>query len=125
MRWIVDAMNVIGVRPDGWWKDRRRAMLRLVDQLERWASTENQHVTVVFERPTSPPIQSSVIAIENAPAPAANSADDEIVRLVCDDARPEEIHVVTSDITLADRVRDAGASAYPAARFRNLIDPLR
>ena len=31
--------------------------------------------------------------------------------------------MVTSDITLADRVRSAGASVYPAASFRNLIDP--
>ncbi|MGB8503138.1 MAG: RNA-binding protein, partial [Mycobacterium sp.] len=38
MRWIVDAMNVIGSRPDGWWKDRRRAMVALVDRLERWAA---------------------------------------------------------------------------------------
>jgi uncharacterized protein YaiI (UPF0178 family) len=115
---------VIGTRPDGWWKDRRRAMLGLVDQLERWASAEGHHVTVVFERPTSPPIRSSVIEIGYAPRAAANSADDEIVRLVWADDRPQEINVVTSDITLAGRVRDAGASAHPAASFRNLIDPL-
>ncbi|EUA20673.1 hypothetical protein I552_6823 [Mycobacterium xenopi 3993] len=39
MRWIVDGMNVIGSRPDGWWEDRRRAMVALVDSLDRWAST--------------------------------------------------------------------------------------
>ena len=39
-RWIVDAMNVIGSRPDGWWKNRRGAMVRLVEQLERWAPTQ-------------------------------------------------------------------------------------
>jgi uncharacterized protein YaiI (UPF0178 family) len=116
-------MNVIGTRPDGWWKNRRRAMLGLVDQLERWAAAEGNHVTVVFERPTSPPIRSSVIEIGHAPKAAANSADDEIVRLVQADERPHEIRVVTSDITLADRVRDAGASTFPAARFRKLIDP--
>ena len=117
-------MNVIGTRPDGWWKDRRRAMVALVGQLERWASAEGHCVTVVFERPTSPPIRSSLIEIAHAPAAAANSADDEIVRLVRADDRAQEINVVTSDITLANRVRDAGASTYPAARFRNLIDPL-
>ena len=123
VRWIVDGMNVIGTRPDGWWKNRRRAMVGLVDQLERWASAEGQDVTVVFEKPTSPPIRSSVIDIGHAPAAGANSADDEIVRLVRADDRPQEITVVTSDVTLADRVRDAGASAHPAASFRNVIDP--
>jgi predicted RNA-binding protein with PIN domain len=123
VRWIVDGMNVIGTRPDGWWKNRRRAMLGLVDQLERWAAAEGNQVTVVFERPTSPPIRSSVIEIGHAPKAAANSADDEIVRLVQADEQPHEISVVTSDITLADRVRDAGASTFPAAGFRKLIDP--
>ena len=124
VRWIVDAMNVIGSRPDGWWKDRRKAMAGLVDQLERWASTQSHHVTVVFERPMSPPVESSVIAIAHAPKAAANSADDEIVRLVHADDRPHDLTVVTSDRALADRVRNAGASVYPAATFRNLIDPL-
>jgi predicted RNA-binding protein with PIN domain len=124
MRWIVDAMNVIGTRPDGWWKNRGSAMAGLVDRLDHWASAEGHHVTVVFEHPMSPPILSSVIEIRHAPEAAANSADDEIVRLVRAADRPGEITVVTSDIALADRVREAGASAYPAANFRNLIDPV-
>ncbi len=121
-RWIVDAMNVIGSRPDGWWKDRRSAMATLVDRLEHWASTEHR-VTVVFERPPSPPIVSSVIEIAHAPRAAANSADDEIVRLVQADDAPQDVTVVTSDGGLVERVRGAGASVYPAASFRNLIDP--
>lgn len=124
MRWIVDAMNVIGSRPDGWWRDRRRAMVRLVDGLERWAAAEGHHVTVVFEQPVSPPIDSTMIAIAHAREPAPDAADDEIVRLVRADQRPQEITVVTSDSTLADRVRDVGASIYPAAGFRRLIDSM-
>lgn len=116
-------MNVIGSRPDGWWKDRRRAMTRLVDQLEQWASAENQRVLVVFEAPASPPIESTVIEVANAPKAAANSADDEIVRLVTADPQPHEITVVTSDSTLARRVRAAGASVDAAAGFRALTDP--
>ncbi len=116
-------MNVIGSRPDGWWRDRDRAMRTLVKRLEHWAANEEADVTVVFERPPSPPIESSVVAVANAPEPAPNSADDEIVRMVRADAHPERITVATSDRTLAERVRDAGASVYPAERLRNLIDP--
>ncbi|MDT5094088.1 MAG: hypothetical protein QOH60_3451 [Mycobacterium sp.] len=118
-------MNVIGIRPDGWWKNRRGAMVHLVENLERWASAEGQHVTVVFEHPMSPPIRSSVVEIRHAPQAAANSGDDEIVRRVQVDANPQQLTIVTSDVTLADRVRGLGASVYPAAKFRNLIDPVR
>jgi predicted RNA-binding protein with PIN domain len=124
VRWIVDGMNVIGTRPDGWWKNRHGARIRLVEQLERWASPEGHQVTVVFEGPTSAPIHSSAIRIHHAPRAMANSADDEIVRMVRDDESPSEINVVTSDATLADRVRGLAACVYPAARFRDLIDPL-
>jgi predicted RNA-binding protein with PIN domain len=123
VRWIVDGMNVIGSRPDGWWKDRPRAMVALVDRLDRWASAGGDEVTVVFERPPTRAIASSVVQVAYAPRAAANSADDEIVRLVGADARPREIRVVTSDRALTDRVRTLGASVYPAETFRELIDP--
>ena len=116
-------MNVIGSRPDGWWRDRNRAMATLVDQLEQWAIAEGADVTVVFERPPSPPIESSTVAVTHAPQQAPNSADDEIVRMVNADTRPGDIRVVTSDRALADRVQAAGASTYPAKRLRSLIDP--
>ncbi|PZS13942.1 MAG: RNA-binding protein, partial [Solirubrobacterales bacterium] len=80
MRWFVDGMNVIGTRPDAWWQDRDGAMLALVDALERWAATDGEEVTVVFERPPSPPIRSSVIEVTHAPRPRADAADDEIIR---------------------------------------------
>jgi predicted RNA-binding protein with PIN domain len=123
VRWIVDGMNVIGSRPDGWWKDRSGAMVALVDRLDRWASLQGDDVTVVFERPPTTAISSSMIEIAYAPKAAANSADDEIVRLVQADARPHEIQVVTSDKELTNRVASLGASVYPAAGFRDVIDP--
>jgi predicted RNA-binding protein with PIN domain len=116
-------MNVIGSRPDGWWKDRGRAMVALVERLDQWASDQSDTVTVVFERPPSNPITSSVIEIAHAPRVAANSADDEIVRLVHADAAPHEIRVVTSDKALSDRVRGLGADVFPAPSFRDLVDP--
>ncbi|MDP7701783.1 NYN domain-containing protein [Mycobacterium sp. TY815] len=123
MRWIVDGMNVIGSRPDGWWKDRQRAMVVLADRLDSWADAQREPVTVVFERPPSTAIRSSLIEVTYAPRAAANSADDEIVRLVRADPRPSEIRVVTSDRVLSERVRSLGASVTRAEGFRDLIDP--
>lgn len=122
MHWIVDAMNVVGSRPDGWWKDRRGALATLIGQLERWAAAGAHDVTVVLERPMSPPLESTVISVTHAPRAAANSADDEIVRLVSAADASSDITVVTSDGALAARVHAAGAATFPAGRFRALLD---
>lgn len=122
VRWLVDGMNVIGTRPDAWWRDRHGAMLRLVDMLERWAATEGEEVTVVFEQPPSPPIRSTVIVVAHAPRPRPDSADDEIVRLLRADPEPATVRVVTSDHWLSDRVHATGATVHPSASFRSLIE---
>ena len=122
MRWLIDGMNVIGTRPDAWWKDRHGAMIRLVDLLERWAAASGAEVTVVFEQPPSPPIRSTVIEVAHAPRPRRDSADDEIVRILSVEAEPGSVRVVTSDLWLADRVHAAGASVESAAAFRSLIE---
>jgi predicted RNA-binding protein with PIN domain len=122
MRWLIDGMNVIGTRPDAWWKDRHAAMVRLVDMLERWAAVSGEDVTVVFEQPPRPPIRSTVIEVTHAPRPRRDSADHEIVRLLAADAEPGAIRVVTSDHWLTDRVHAAGATVEPSAPFRALIE---
>jgi predicted RNA-binding protein with PIN domain len=121
-RWFVDGMNVIGVRPDGWWRDRDAAMLKLVDLLERWAAAEGEEVVVVFERKPSPPIRSTVIEVANAPRPKRDAADDEIMRRVRLEPRPELVRVVTSDRWLADRASAVGAAVQGAETFRAMLD---
>jgi predicted RNA-binding protein with PIN domain len=122
IHWLVDGMNVIGTRPDGWWRDRDRAMLRLVDLLERWAAADGEEVTVVFERPPSPPIRSTVIEVAHAPRPKPDAGDDEIVRRIRAAANPSTIRVVTSDRWLADRASAAGATVEGAETFRSRIE---
>jgi predicted RNA-binding protein with PIN domain len=124
MRWLVDGMNVIGTRPDAWWKDRDAAMLRLVKLLEEWAAHEGEEVTVVFERPPSPPIRSSVIEVAHAPRPKRNAADEEIIRRLWADPEPAAVRVVTSDRLLADLAWGAGASVEGADSFRSRLDHL-
>lgn len=120
MRWIVDAMNVVGSRPDGWWRDRQGALAALIEEVERWAARDGHEVTVVLEEPM--PLGSSLISVVCAPRAAANSADDEIVRLVHEADLPREITVVSSDGALGARVHDAGATTLSAGRFRALLD---
>jgi predicted RNA-binding protein with PIN domain len=122
MRWLIDGMNVIGTRPDAWWKDRDAAMLKLVDLLERWAAADGEDVTVVFERKPSPPIRSTVIEVAHAPKPKANAADDEIIRRLNADPDAAAVRVVTSDRWLADRAEAAGATVEGAAMFRSRIE---
>jgi predicted RNA-binding protein with PIN domain len=122
VRWLVDGMNVIGSRPDGWWRDRDAAMLRLVKLIEHWAAYEGEDVTVVFERAPRPPIRSTVIEIAHAPKPKADAADDEIIRRLRADPQPTAVRVVTSDRWLADRAWAVGASVEGADSFRSRLD---
>jgi predicted RNA-binding protein with PIN domain len=122
VRWYIDGMNVIGTRPDAWWRDRHAAMVRLVHLLENWVAVSGEDVTVVFEQRPSPPISSTVIEVAHAPRPRRDSADDEIVRRVAAEREPGEIRVVTSDLWLVDRVRAAGATVQSADSFRAQLE---
>lgn len=117
-------MNVIGTRPDGWWKDRHAAMVRLVDQLERWVAATGNDVTVVFERAPSPPIFSPTVEIAHAPKAGRNAADDEIVRRLRADPHPAGYVVATSDRVLADQARLLDAAVEPADAFRRRIEEI-
>jgi predicted RNA-binding protein with PIN domain len=122
MRWFIDGMNVIGSRPDAWWKDRDAAMLRLVDAIERWAAAKGEDVVVVFERAPSPPIRSTVIEVAHAPRPKRDAADDEIIRRLVAEPEPGKVKVVTSDRWLAARASAEGAVVVGAETFRARID---
>ena len=117
---IVDGNNVMGSRPDGWWRDRAGAARRLVEQLANW---DGGPVTVVFDgrRPQdfeAPP----GVEVLFAERPGSDAADDVIAALVADDPRPERLEVVTSDAGLAGRVRASGARVRGAGAFRDELD---
>src|SRR3712207_2303927 len=97
MPWLIDGMNVIGSRPDGWWKDRDAAMKRLVGQLELWAGGHDDDVTVVFDRAPRPALVSELIEVASARRRGPNAADDEIVRRLGAADDPQVWTVVTSD----------------------------
>jgi len=122
MHRVIDAMNVIGSRPDGWWRDRHAAIERLVDQLDHWAAEVDEHLTVVLEQPPSRQLSAEKIEIAWAPQPGPNSADKEIVRHLDGWLVEGEVTVVTSDRDLAERARILGAKVEPAAAFRARLE---
>ena len=122
MRWIVDAMNVIGSRPDGWWNNPDRAMRRFAAELEVFAEATGDDVTVVFDRAPKPPPETTNVHVVVASRRGRNAADDEIVDLIAADADPGELRVVTSDHRLIERVEELGAAVTTSGRFRKELD---
>ena len=106
-------MNVIGSRPDGWWRDRRRAMERLTDELEALAEASGDEVAVVFDGRPFPLDGGGRVEVGFAPG-GPNAADHAIADWVRDDPEPATLTVVTSDRELEQAVRAAGAER-PAA----------
>jgi predicted RNA-binding protein with PIN domain len=120
MRWLVDGMNVIGSRPDGWWRDRRGAMRRLVDDLARL----DGEVTVVLDgKPFD--LESDRVEVAFASRSGPNAADDDIAERVGADPDPGSLTVVTSDAELERRVRERGADVHGAGAFRRRLDEQR
>lgn len=124
-RYLVDGMNVIGSRPDGWWRDLDGAVVQLARCLAAWRAAEDVEATVVFDGGPPPDLGAIDLGgLEVAFAGKGRAADDEIVRLVGIDFDPGSVTVVTSDRPLAARVRAAGAEMVGGAgRFRRRIDP--
>ena len=120
-RWIVDGMNVIGSRPNGWWRDRLGAMRALVEELEAFAERGGEAVTVVFDGRVFD-LESGSVDVMFASRRGPNAADDDIAVLVQRDDEPGGLSVVTSDGDLAGRVRAAGAAVVGAGEFRRRLD---
>jgi predicted RNA-binding protein with PIN domain len=123
-RWLVDAMNVIGSRPDGWWKDRRGAMREFAERLGEFAAATGDEVGVVFDgREFADAPAAAGVEVEFAPG-GRDAADHRIAERVEADPDPESLRVVTSDRELAERVRAAGAEVEGSSGFRRRLDEL-
>lgn len=103
---VVDAANVIGSRPDGWWRDRGAAARRLVDSL-RGRFGEEQLVVVLEGKARDGLPAGSFDGIEVVHAP--RDGDGSIVELVRA-ARGRPVTVVTADRGLRHLVHELGAA---------------
>jgi predicted RNA-binding protein with PIN domain len=117
---VVDGNNVMGSRPDGWWRDRAGAARRLVEQLGDWAARTDHDVLVVFDGAPVPSMPDRArVEVRFARRRGPDAADDDIVEIAAA-AEPPPC-VVTSDAELARRVREHGAEVAGA---RWLLDRL-
>ncbi|MEW2434891.1 NTP pyrophosphohydrolase [Streptomyces caniferus] len=109
---VVDAANVVGSVPDGWWRDRHGAAERLRDALAAYAGTGLPGLV-------APPVE-LVLVVEGAArgvesvdgvrvVPASGSGDDRIVQLVAEECGDRDCLVVTADRELRERVQALGA----------------
>ena len=120
--WIVDGNNVMGARPDGWWRDRQGAQQRLVDRLEAFAEARDEPVTVFFDGRPHDAGGGLRVGVRFARRSGRDAADDDVAALVEHHPEPGQLIVVTSDATLAGRVRAAGAQVVGAGAFLRELD---
>jgi nicotinic acid mononucleotide adenylyltransferase len=116
-RLIVDGNNVIGSRPDGWWRDRDGAARRLVVSLQVLARRSGDRISVVLDGRPPRDLPEGVhdgVLVAYATRRGRDAADDRIVAEVERDLDPASLVVVTSDRALAARIRALGAAVEGA-----------
>jgi predicted RNA-binding protein with PIN domain len=120
MRLVVDGMNVLGSRPDGWWRDRDGAVRRLHEQL---AALDAEVVLVLDGRPLPdlPEGEIDGVGVRYARRRGRDAADDRLVELVAADPDPGNLTVVTADRELRQRVEPYGVTLMGP---RTLLDQL-
>lgn len=106
---IIDAANVVGSQPTGWWRDRSGAARVFVDQVRAAAGAGriDQPVTVVLEgkaRVGAPAGFADGVLVLHA----AGSGDDALVDVVAH-AADQKITLVTADRELRRRAVALGA----------------
>ena len=124
-RRVVDGNNVVGSKPDGWWRDRAGATRRLVLALQSFAARTGDEVTVVFDgRPLADLGEGSHDGVRVAYARRAgrDAGDDRIVEEVRADGDPTSLTVVTSDRALAQRVQELGADVEGASALTRELE---
>lgn len=120
---VIDAMNVRGSVPDGWWNDRDGALRRLVDAVTDHDWGDEWVVIVADGHPVEgvPAGTSGNVEVRYAGHTAPNAADDVIVEIVAGEDRDDgTITVVTSDRGLRARL-PARVEVRGARAFRNHV----
>jgi predicted RNA-binding protein with PIN domain len=117
---IVDAANVVGARPDGWWKDRAGAARRLHEQL-LVADVPQDLVVLVLEGGAKGGVRPGRDAhVRTVHAPKDGDATIVAEARAATD-RGDQVTVVTADRALDARVAGAGATTVRPTWLLDLL----
>jgi len=128
---VVDAANVVGSVPDGWWRDRAGAAGRLLEQVAALAGRGMDASDLDLPADTWFPefdvvVEGAARGVDDVAGAqvvrAEGHGDDEIVA-VAERAvgRGGEVTVVTSDRELAERVAVVGAQIRSVSWLRERL----
>ena len=123
---FVDGNNVMGSRPDGWWRDRAEAARRLVAEIIPLALGHGGAWTIVFdgqEPPAMPPSPECLTVIHTGHR-RRDGADDRIVELVHEHPDRAASLVYTSDAKLRTRVKALGTQVMGSGTLLRQIATL-
>jgi predicted RNA-binding protein with PIN domain len=120
---VVDAANVVGARPDGWWRDRAGAARRLLMRISAApvCADRSVEVVVVLEGAAKGALDGSAAPEGLRVVAADGSGDDAIVAQVAAH-RGRTITVVTADRGLRERVVALGAETVGPRWLLDRID---
>ena len=109
-RVFVDGNNVMGSRPDGWWRDRAGAARRHVADIIPLALGHGGAWTIVFDghEPPAMPQSPECLTVIHTGHRRRDGADDRIVELVHERSNRAASLVYTSDAELRTRVKALG-----------------
>jgi RNA methyltransferase, TrmH family len=122
VRRLVDGMNVIGSRPDGWWRDRPAAMRTLAGRLAEWAAASGEQVTLVLDGAPRDLGEHPGVEVVYAPGPGPDAADRVIAELAERAGDRAALVAVTSDGALSERLRELGVAVEGSGAFRARLD---
>ena len=125
-RIFVDGNNVMGSRPDGWWRDRAEAARRLVADVIPLAIRHGGEWTIVFDgkEPTDMPPPECLTVIHTGHR-RRDGADDWIADLVREHPDRAALLVYTSDARLRNRVKALGAHVMGSGALLRQLAPVR
>jgi uncharacterized protein YaiI (UPF0178 family) len=120
---VIDAANVIGSRPTGWWRDRAGAARSFAERVRATVTSGrlDPPVTLVLEGQARAGVDES--DVDGVAIVHARGEGDDAIVAVVEAHRGVVVVVVTADRGLADRVRAADAEVVgPRWLLDQLVD---